>query len=52
MIKEGTTLYRGVSKKFDDEYKQNGIWSAFSSTSLDINVAHMYAGDNGTIFEI
>ncbi len=50
MIKEGTTLYRGVSKKFEKE--QNGIWSAFSSTSVDINVAHMYAGDNGTIFEI
>jgi hypothetical protein len=52
MIKKGTTLYRGVGKKFDDKELDGGIWSAFTSTSLDINVANMYAGENGTIFEI
>ena len=52
MIKEGTTLYRGVGKKFDEKELDRGIWSAFTSTSLDIDVANMYAGENGTIFEI
>ena len=52
MIKVGTTLYRGVGKKFKEKELDGGIWSAFTSTSLDINVANMYAGENGTIFEI
>jgi hypothetical protein len=28
------------------------LWSAFTSTSLDINVAKRFAKSNGTIFEI
>jgi hypothetical protein len=50
MIKRGTTLYRGVCRKLDD--KQNGFWSPFTSTTLNPEVAMMYAGPEGTIFEI
>ena len=50
MVEPGKTLYRGVNKKF--ETTQSGFWSAFSSTSLNINVARGFAGSNGTIFEI
>ena len=44
------TLYRGV--KFQTPNNQSGYWSAFTSTSLNKDIAQNFAGPSGTVFEI
>ena len=50
MIDKTKILYRGVNGKVPLD--QNGYWSAFTSTTLSLDMANEFAGKNGTIFEI
>ena len=50
-IPAGLTLYRGINFKASPPTSKHIVWKAFTSTSLNLEIAKAFAGHNGMIFK-
>ena len=52
MVRKGTTIYRGIDKEDFEETPKNESWETLTSAFLKLEIAKLYARENGTIYEI